>query len=225
MTRRQFTKTIGATAALAAAHPRSVWSVKASPAFLPIPDLTPAPASPAAAELYRRALVLDANTLAGIGFPISDDDPAGVTKRTLYYHFPTKEKLAAAVIHRYTDEVAELMDHELARDPDPVKVWARAFRGTLHSEERMCPCTVLGAGSLDLPPEVAAEVKRFFKMCLDKLVAGGLSPTSAAKVLATITGAMVVATALGDLGAYDRATTEMIRARVPKNRSGARGRR
>ena len=83
MTRRQFTKTIGATAALAAAHPRSVWSVKVSPAFSPIPDLTPAPVSPAAAELYRRALVLDANTLAGIGFPISDDDPAGVTKRII----------------------------------------------------------------------------------------------------------------------------------------------
>jgi membrane dipeptidase len=79
MTRRQFTKRIGATAALAAAHPRSVWSVKASPAFSPIPDLTPAPVSPVAAELYRRALVLDANTLAGIGFPISDEYPAGVT--------------------------------------------------------------------------------------------------------------------------------------------------
>ena len=47
---------------------------------LPIPDLTPAPASPAAAELYRRALVLDANTLAAIGYPIAADDPAGVTK-------------------------------------------------------------------------------------------------------------------------------------------------
>jgi len=80
MTRRQFTKTIGATAALAAAHPGSIWSVKASPAFLPIPDLTPAPASPAAAELYRRALVLDANTLAAIGYQIAADDSAGVTK-------------------------------------------------------------------------------------------------------------------------------------------------
>jgi TetR/AcrR family transcriptional repressor of nem operon len=149
----------------------------------------------------------------------------GVKSSSVHYHFPTKEKLAAAVIHRYTDEVAELIDQELAREPDPVKVWTRAFRGTLHSDERMCPCTVLGAASLDLPPEVAAEVKRFFKMCLDKLVAGGLSPNSAAELLATITGAMVIATALGDLGAYDRATTELIRARVAKRRSGARRRR
>jgi TetR/AcrR family transcriptional repressor of nem operon len=118
-----------------------------------------------------------------------------------------------------------LIDRELEADSDPVKVWTRAFRGTLHSEERMCPCTVLGAGSLDLPPEVAAEVKRFFKMCLDKLVTGGLSPNSAAELLATITGAMVLANALGDLAAYDRATSELIRARVPKKRSGARVRR
>jgi TetR/AcrR family transcriptional repressor of nem operon len=135
----------------------------------------------------------------------------GVKSSSVHYHFPTKEKLAAAVIHRYTDEVAEIIDRELAREPDPVKVWTRAFRGTLHSDERMCPCAVLGAGSLDLPPEVAGEVKRFFKMCLDKLVAGGLSANSAAELLATITGAMVVANALNDLAAYDRATRELSR--------------
>src|ERR1700738_1494142 len=149
----------------------------------------------------------------------------GVKSSSVHYHFPAKEDLAAAVIHRYTDEVAEIIERELESQRDPLKVWTKAFRGTLHSEERMCPCTVLGAGALDLPPEVAAEGKRFFKMCLDKLVAEGLSPNSAAELLATITGAMVVATALGDLAAYDRATSELIRARVPKNRSGARVRR
>src|SRR5262249_51075008 len=38
----------------------------------------------------------------------------GVKSSSVHYHFPTKEKLAAAVIHRYTDEVAELIDQELA---------------------------------------------------------------------------------------------------------------
>jgi TetR/AcrR family transcriptional repressor of nem operon len=76
----------------------------------------------------------------------------------------------------------------------------------------MCPCTLLGAGSLDLPPEVSLEVQRFFQMCLDKLVAGGLSENDASEVLAKITGAMVVATALKDLSAYDRATRELLAA-------------
>jgi TetR/AcrR family transcriptional regulator, transcriptional repressor for nem operon len=91
----------------------------------------------------------------------------GVKSSSVHYHFPTKDNLAAAVIHRYTDEVAEIIDRELETEPNPVKVWTNAFRGTLHSAERMCPCAVLGAGSLDLPSEVAAEVKRFFQMCLE----------------------------------------------------------
>lgn len=145
----------------------------------------------------------------------------GVKSSSVHYYFPTKEKLAAAVIHRYTDELAQMIDKELATDPDPVKVWTQAFRGTLHSEDRMCPCTVLGAGSLDLPPEVAAKVKRFYEMCLDKLVAEGLSQNSAAELLAIVTGAMVVANALRDAGAYDRATTELIRTRAPQGKSRA----
>jgi len=47
-------------------------------------------------------------------------------------------------------------------------------------------------------------------MCLDKLEASGLPAAKASELLATITGAMVVATALGDVSAYDRATTELM---------------
>ena len=133
----------------------------------------------------------------------------GIKSSSVHYHFPTKEKLAAAVVHRNTEEFVELIDRELATDPDPVKVWARAFRGTLHSDERVCPILVLGAGALDLPAEVAAEVKHFFNLCLDKLVAAGLSANSAAEVLATITGAMIVANALNDIAAYDHATSKL----------------
>ena len=75
----------------------------------------------------------------------------------------------------------------------------------------MCPCTVLGAASQDLPVEVSREVKGFFKMCLDKLIAAGLSASGAAGFLSTITGALVVANALGDTGAYDQATSDLMR--------------
>ena len=76
----------------------------------------------------------------------------------------------------------------------------------------MCPVTVLGAGSLGLPDEVAAEVKRFFRMCLDKLAGGGLLPDEATELLATITGGMVVSTALDDITTYDRATVKVCRS-------------
>lgn len=141
-------------------------------------------------------------------------DDVGVKSSSVHYHFPTKEKLAAAVVRRYTDRLGERINAGLADGTDPYEVLSSAFRNTVYSADRMCPITVLGAGSLDLPGEVSAEVRRFFKMCVDKLIGGGLSQDAATELLATITGAMVVATALGDFTAYDRATHELLRAHV-----------
>src|ERR1700686_2745537 len=148
-----------------------------------------------------------------------------IKSSSVHYHFPTKEDLAAAVIRRWAEETSEFIEKELEKDPDPVRAWTNAFRGTALSEGRMCPCTVLGAASQDLPPEVAREVKGFFKMCQDKLVAEGLSPSKAAEVLSTITGALVVANALGDTAEYDRATRDLLRQRAaaPADRHGLRG--
>jgi TetR/AcrR family transcriptional repressor of nem operon len=137
----------------------------------------------------------------------------GVKSSSVHYHFPTKDDLAAAVVKRYTAETAELIERELGKENNPIKVWVKAFRGTLHSQDRMCPCAVLGASSQDLPPEVAAEVKRFFKMCHDKLVEEGLPPDEASQLLSTITGALVVANAVNDFSVYDNATREFTRSR------------
>jgi TetR/AcrR family transcriptional regulator, transcriptional repressor for nem operon len=135
----------------------------------------------------------------------------GIKSSSVHYHFPTKEELAAAVIRRWAEYTSELIDKELEKDPDPIRVWAKAFRGTAFSEARMCPCTVLGAAAQDLPEPVAKEVKGFFKMCQGKLVAEGLSPGKAAEVLSTITGALVLANALRDTAEYDRATRDLLR--------------
>jgi len=149
----------------------------------------------------------------------------GIKSSSVHYHFPTKDDLAAAVIRRWAEYTSELIDKELEKDQDPVRVWTKAFRGTAFSEARMCPCTVLGAGSQDLPGQVAKEVKGFFKMCQEKLVAEGLSPSQAAEVLSTITGALVVANALGDTAEYDRATRNLLRhsAAAVAERRGPRG--
>ena len=98
----------------------------------------------------------------------------GIKSSSVHYHFPTKEELAAAVVRRWAEETSKYIDAGLEKEPNPVHVWSNAFRGTALSKEHMCPCTVLAAGSQDLPPQVAREVKGFFTMCLDKLVAEGL---------------------------------------------------
>jgi TetR/AcrR family transcriptional regulator, transcriptional repressor for nem operon len=148
----------------------------------------------------------------------------GIKSSSVHYHFPTKDDLAAAVIRRWAEDTSELIDRELEKDPDPIRVWTKAFRGTAFSKAHMCPCTVLGAASQDLPEQVAKEVKGFFKMCQGKLVAEGLSPGKAAEVLSTITGALVLANALGDTAEYDRATRDLLRksAASPADRQGSR---
>jgi TetR/AcrR family transcriptional regulator, transcriptional repressor for nem operon len=136
----------------------------------------------------------------------------GIKSSSVHYHFSTKETLSAAVIRRYTDRVALLIDRMFVVTPDPVKVWTSAFRETLNSPDRMCPCAVLGATARDLPAEVAAEVQRFFKMCLDKLVVQGVTEDQADQLLATVTGALVVANALNDVAAYDRGIAPLLQA-------------
>jgi TetR/AcrR family transcriptional regulator, transcriptional repressor for nem operon len=148
------------------------------------------------------------------GFSFRDiANDVGVKSSSVHYHFPTKEALAAAVIRRYTEDVAKIIERSFDKETDPVVVWTRAFRGTLQSKDRICPCAVLGAASRDLPREVAKEVQSFFTMCLDNLQSKGLSREKASELLATITGAMVVANALGDLTYYDRATQPLGRER------------
>src|SRR5580692_3809779 len=122
----------------------------------------------------------------------------GIKSSSVHYHFPTKEDLAAAVIRRWAEYTSELIDKELEKNPDPVRVWTKAFRGTAFSEAHMCPCTVLGAASRDLPKQVAE----------------GFSPSKAAELLSTITGALVLANALGDAAEYDRATRGLLRQRA-----------
>ena len=135
----------------------------------------------------------------------------GVKSSSVHYHFPTKEKLAAAVIRRYTERVANRIDGEIAKGANPVTVWTRAFRSTVRCKEHMCPAAVLGASAMDLPAEVAAEVTAFFEMCLDKLVASGTDKNAAAEFLSTLTGALILANALGDPAIYDRATRNLAR--------------
>ena len=162
------------------------------------------------AILNAAELRMQQSGFAGFSFREIAAD-VGIKSSSVHYHFPTKEDLAAAVIRRWAEYTAELIDKELEKDPDPIRVWTKAFRGTAFSDAHMCPCTVLAAASQGLPEQVAKEVKGFFKMCQDKLVAEGLSPSKAAEVLSTITGALVVANALGDTAEYDRATRDLLR--------------
>lgn len=75
ISRRRFAKTLGAAVTLTAIKPDALWSAESAA------TATPPSVSPAAAALYRKALIIDGNVLGEIGFEISDHSPAGMTKR------------------------------------------------------------------------------------------------------------------------------------------------
>jgi TetR/AcrR family transcriptional repressor of nem operon len=135
----------------------------------------------------------------------------GVKSSSVHYHFPTKEKLAAEVIHRYTTRVAEFVDGLFESQPDPVKVMTKAFGTPVHSSERLCPCVVLGAAIFDLPAEVSAEVRGYYRMWFDKLAARGLPEAKASVIMSTLLGAQMLAAVFDDVNRYDDAAQDVLR--------------
>jgi TetR/AcrR family transcriptional regulator, transcriptional repressor for nem operon len=130
----------------------------------------------------------------------------GVTSASVHYHFPTKDALAAAVARRYNDRIASSIDEAADRGADIVQAWREVFRLALAENPRMCLCGSLGVTAGDLPPAVAREVDRFFDLGVASLMAGGLTSEMATQILATLEGAILIASVRGDAAIFDHAT-------------------
>jgi membrane dipeptidase len=113
ITRRQFTRALGGAAALTAINPQWLCGLE------PLREMTPATVSAEAAELYRRALVLDANALAGIGFPVSGNDPADVTKMILGSGVNVVKATLAGAEGKFEQAEAEIAEAELLIEKQP----------------------------------------------------------------------------------------------------------
>ena len=133
----------------------------------------------------------------------------GVKSSSVHYHFPTKERLAAAVARRYTERFMQAVADEQASEVESREAWCRVFRRALLEDGRMCLCGALGAAARDLPDEVVVEVQRFFKLGLASLVEAGMSPREATALFATLEGAMLMANTLGDTATFDLAMADV----------------
>ncbi|WP_246725148.1 TetR/AcrR family transcriptional regulator [Beijerinckia sp. L45] len=131
----------------------------------------------------------------------------GVKNASVHHHFATKEVLAGAVARRYAERFERAVEKEEISGNTRDEAWHRVFRNALLDDGQMCLCGVLGAVAASLPAEVATEARQFFERGLDNLVSGGLSRAEAAQIFSTLEGAMLLATAFGDLAMFDLATT------------------
>lgn len=147
----------------------------------------------------------------------------GIKGASIYYHFPSKADLGAAVARRYWEDTAAVLDAMLVDTPEPLQCLRRypeIFRLSLESENRLCLASFMAAEYEDLPDAVKTEVQAFADVnvtWLSKvLVAAGVvaakdSGQRARAIFAAVAGAQLMARSRADLSLYD-ATIDSYRA-------------
>ncbi|MEJ0040900.1 MAG: TetR/AcrR family transcriptional regulator [Rhizomicrobium sp.] len=163
-------------------------------------------------EAARRAA--QARGYGGLNFRDIADE-VGIKAASIYYHFPSKADLGAAVAQRYWQDTAAQLESLSAGTADPAELLRRypeIFRRALENDNRMCLCSVMAAEYDDLPEPVRAEVRSFADVNVAWLsrvlsAAAGIgvaqSEPRARAIFASIAGAQLLARSRADLLLYD----------------------
>ncbi|MBP2446960.1 TetR/AcrR family transcriptional regulator [Rhizobium leguminosarum] len=149
------------------------------------------------------------------GFSYADiAEVVGIRKASIHHHFPSKTDLVRTLIQRYRDD-AEMGVAALERNvQDPLallKTYAGHWAECIDDASRpFCVCALLASELPALPPEVADEVRGFFRFLSAWLTSimergartGALSLSSEPRVeaevfMASVHGAMLSARAYG----------------------------
>lgn len=164
--------------------------------------------------LAAAKLVAQAHGYAGLNFRDLAED-VGIKAASIYYHFPSKADLAAAVAKRYWEDSATYLESLLQNSPGPreaLRRYPETFRWALENDNRICLCSFMSAQFDDLPDEVKTEVQAFTDVNLawlqKTLVAARLArPKEAEKqaraIYAGIVGAQLMARSQADIAVYD----------------------
>ncbi len=139
----------------------------------------------------------------------------GIKSASIYYHFPSKADLGAAVAKRYWEDTSAALEAMSAETPDPVRCLHRypdIFRKSLESENRLCLCSFMAAEYEDLPEMVKKEVQAFADVNVAWLsrvlstaavVSSEESERRARAIFAAVAGAQLMARSRCDISLYD----------------------
>jgi TetR/AcrR family transcriptional repressor of nem operon len=142
-------------------------------------------------------------------------DEVGIKAASIYYHFPSKADLGAAVARRYWEDTAAALESMLAETPDPVRCLRRypdVFRKSLETDNRICLCSFMAAEYDDLPEAVKKEVQTFADVNVAWLsrvlsAAAVVSPEEseprARAIFAAVAGAQLMARSRSDISLFD----------------------
>jgi len=164
--------------------------------------------------LVAATKIAQAHGFGGLNMRVLADD-LGIKAASLYYHFPSKADLAAAVARRYWEDSAATLEALLVETPGPAECLRRypdTFRKSLESENRICLCSFMTAEYDDLPEGVKVEVRAFTEVnvaWLKKVIVAGTMvgaqdvENRAQAIFAAIAGAQLMARGRSDISLFD----------------------
>lgn len=151
---------------------------------------------------------------SGINFR-SIGETVGIKNASIYYHFPSKADLGAAVAKRYWEDAAATLEAVRQDNPDPLHCLRRypgIFRHSLENNNRLCLASFMAAEYQDLPEQVKREVLTFADINvawlaerLTELETGGaeVCQRRARAIYTAIAGAQLIARTRADMSLYD----------------------
>jgi TetR/AcrR family transcriptional regulator, transcriptional repressor for nem operon len=154
------------------------------------------------------------------GFSYADiADVVGIRKASIHHHFRTKVELVTTLVRQYRAEAAAglaELERQCADPMDQLRGYAGYWAACIGDPETSyCVCALLATQIPVLPPEVALEVREYFRELsawlagvMDRGASQGVMALSrdphaeAETFMATVHGAMLSARAYGDPAAF-----------------------
>ena len=151
-----------------------------------------------------------------------------IRKASIHYHFPTKEKLVAALLDRYSADFLKLVNLILeTSESAEVKLrrYCGLFEATLSSgqQDKACLCGMLGAELKTLESPLTEQVSQFFqdnKLRLVKLLKQGQETgefqfpgqveAMADLIFSSLEGGLMIARADGGIGRFRSLLEQLI---------------
>ncbi len=146
----------------------------------------------------------------------------GIKSSSVHYYFRQKEDLGIALVERYAERFFAALDAKASKAKTPedrIRAFARTYRDALTGSDRICLCGMLGAESCGLPSTLSDAAAEFLQANVDwvaKTLSGTMKPKArkrrAAHIVATLQGAMILASSLKDYSIYDSAVQDLLAA-------------